>query len=79
MRYLDPGGQHQEEPQASSTVQLPRPPLAPLLSRMVGRISGEPQYNTSTESNSHSSYDTLAQNEMTVHHPHQPYQGVLHS
>ena len=66
MRYLDPGGQHQEEPQASSTVQLPRPPLAPLLSRMVGRISGEPQYNTSTESNSHSSYDTLAQNEMTV-------------
>ena len=54
MRYLDPGGQHQEEPQASSTVPLPSPPLAPLLSRMVGPVSGESQHNTSTEANSYS-------------------------
>ena len=53
--------QYQGEPQASSTVPLPSPPLAPLLSRMVGPISGESQHNTSTEANSYSSHGTLAQ------------------
>ena len=33
---------------------------------MVGPVSGESQYNTSTEANSHSSHDTLAQDETTV-------------
>ena len=67
MKGVTTGGQHfQEEHQASSTAPLPSPPLAPLLSRMVGPASGESQYNTSTEANSHSPHDTLAQEETTV-------------
>ena len=63
MTYLN---QHQQPPQAGSTVPLPSPPRAPLPYRMVGPVSDESQNDTCTEVNSYTSHDVLNQDETTV-------------